>query len=236
MKTWTFIFTNKGFFPLFLLIKKTTAYFQHRYNQRLFLGARFLHNRFAELCWNACHYTVWESRFGGWVGLGVVFFLVWVVLRKVTYDQAQNFKCTWLFYDLTEYELRCTHSVPLCTLVGVCLMFNVKLESSIRVLTAMCLHKQGLYWDQKLQYSLLLSRVLLASVNRPGTEHFQPVVMSKHWISSCFWQECFRIWVVSLFRPNLTDVSLALELVSLKLFLWLVHDLVNWKWSALAAI
>lgn len=62
----------------------------------------------------------------------------------------KNSKCTWLFYDLTEYELRCTHSVPLCTLIGVCLMFNVTLESPDLNSCAVCMDKQGLYWDQSL--------------------------------------------------------------------------------------
>lgn len=66
-----YFYKNK-LFPcviIFFFIKRTTTYFQHHYSQRLFLGTWFLRNRFAELCWHACHYTVWVGRLGevGWL-------------------------------------------------------------------------------------------------------------------------------------------------------------------------
>lgn len=145
MKTQTFISTKiRVFLPalfglvflsslLFVfLIKKTTTYFQHRSSQRLFLGTRFLRNRFAELCWNACHYIVWGSGLGelGWlwgiyfffffflpvfVVLGVFFLKIYLLFRLYcSLEDIQNAKrksnslqvasCAQVFYILANYD------------------------------------------------------------------------------------------------------------------------------------
>lgn len=154
MKTWTFILTNKGFLPLVLLIKKTTTYFQHCYSQRLFLGTWFLHNRFAELCWNSCHYTVWESRLEGSADFGDFFFFwcVWVVLRKVVYDQAQNSQYNYFISWENMWEYRGTYSVQY---FGACLMltWSWTVLTSIHVIPTMYMVKHGLYQDRKPPYS-----------------------------------------------------------------------------------